>query len=149
MTTVTKIINEKTLDLNYRGNPNDWTPLICAAICRWEEAVKLLIAAGVDLDMKDKQGSTALINSTVYPNYPIIAEMLITAGADVNIQNSWGDTALMHAAARGWDTTVTHLITAGVDPTKKNKNGKTAAHRAYKNGHTTVLALLNNLSNNK
>ena len=59
--------------------------------------VEKLISAGVDVNARDKQKSTALIEA-VYRNDIDIARLLIEAGADVNAQNEKGQTALMIAA---------------------------------------------------
>jgi ankyrin repeat protein len=65
------------------------------------ESVKRLIWFGVDINKKDSNGSTALIQSSLNGHFDIVRE-LIRAGADVNIKNSREITPLTMAAERGY-----------------------------------------------
>jgi ankyrin repeat protein len=84
--------------------------------------VQDLIQAGVDVNLQDKNGSTALMmavhNSNTSSSEEVV-KMLIDAGADVNIQNKNGLTALMIAAnysnSKSTNATVKMLIDAGAD----------------------------------
>jgi TonB family protein len=60
-----------------------------------KDAVRELIAHRIDLNMRDKYGQTALIE-TVDKD---IAKILVEAGADLNARDSKGQTALMDAAS--------------------------------------------------
>jgi ankyrin repeat protein len=62
------------------------------------DCVEALIAAGADLNAKDRDGMTALIESSEQNNVSCV-KALIAAGADVNIRDRNGDTALMLANA--------------------------------------------------
>jgi hypothetical protein len=57
------------------------------------EVVRLLLAAGADVNARDKAGDTALILCT----NPQQALLLLQAGADPNARNREGETALSHA----------------------------------------------------
>jgi surface polysaccharide O-acyltransferase-like enzyme len=57
------------------------------------EVAKALIGAGADLNMKSKDGSTALVGASFFA-HPEIVEALLEAGADPNIRNNDGATAL-------------------------------------------------------
>jgi len=60
------------------------------------EAVKQAIAAGADVNAKNKLGSTPLHEAAVI-GHKEIAELLIAKGADVNAKNMGGETALDEA----------------------------------------------------
>ena len=61
------------------------------------EAVKQHLAAGTDVNAKDKYGRTALHHAANKE----IAELLIAKGADVNAKRDYGWTPLMDAARKG------------------------------------------------
>ena len=58
-------------------------------------AVKEIIAAGTDINAKNKDGETALMFAARYNENPEIAQILIDAGADVNAENRYGETGFL------------------------------------------------------
>jgi ankyrin repeat protein len=60
------------------------------------DCVRALIAAGANLEAKDRDGMTALIESAILGNADCV-KALIAAGADVNAKDRHGKTALMSA----------------------------------------------------
>jgi ankyrin repeat protein len=69
------------------------TPLMAAAATGNAEIVNLLIQAGAKVDTKDKDGRTALLYATTFPDgarSPEVVALLIKAGADVNVKDSTG-----------------------------------------------------------
>jgi len=64
------------------------------------DCVKALIAAGADLNAKDRDGMTALIESAAQDNVDCV-KALIAAGADVNAKARHGKTALKLAKSSG------------------------------------------------
>jgi TolB-like protein len=80
-------------------------PLLMHAVqnCQ-KEAVKELIAAKADVNAKDKNGYTALIDAAAYngvqKNIDIV-KALIAAKPDINAANNDGDTALIIASTDG------------------------------------------------
>ena len=61
------------------------------------EAVKQHLAAGSDVDAKEKYEKTPLHHAAKAGYYEIV-EVLIAAGADVNAMNDYGGTPLHYAA---------------------------------------------------
>lgn len=61
------------------------------------DQVKELINSGIDLDMRNGEGKTALHIASLY-NRKKIAELLIRAGVDVNAKDNVGSTSLYLAA---------------------------------------------------
>lgn len=72
------------------------TSLIYAAWDGNVAEVKALIAAGVDLEVKDSEGSTALLIAS-YSGHTETVEVLLEAGADVKVKDNDGNTALSWA----------------------------------------------------
>ena len=100
-----------------------------------------------DIDVKDTDGSTALITATNFPkpNTPmcdLVFDKLLKKGADVNIQNNNGLTALMAAAKNGHVDYIKKLIDAGADLEKRDDNGWTATELASHFKHTEADELL-------
>ena len=62
------------------------------------EAVKKIIDAGTNLDIKDNSGWTSLIRSSSRNNIEVV-KLLIDAGANLDIQNNGGSTALIEASS--------------------------------------------------
>jgi len=86
------------------------------------EQMKMLIAAGANVDVKDDHGYTAL-HYAVYERQTAIEKMnlLIAAGANVNAKSNSGATPLMNATAEQMKV----LIAAGADVNAKDKEYKT------------------------
>ena len=89
-------------DLNQRSRDGQKsTLLITAAALGRVEVAKALIEAKADLNLQDKDGSTALITAA-FLCHPEIVEALLKAGADKAIKTNTGATALDGAQAP-WD----------------------------------------------
>lgn len=85
------------------------------------EDTRRYILAGADVNAKDYEGRTALMNATMLNNIEQM-KLLIAAGADVNAQDTEGHTAIMFVRSA---ETAQLLIDAGADVNAKNKNGTT------------------------
>ena len=72
------------------------------------EVVKQHLAAGTDVDAKDKYGSTPL-NGAVFYGRNEMAELLIAAGAEVNAKTKRGETPL-DFAIRNDETEIADLL---------------------------------------
>ena len=84
------------------------------------EAVKAYIAAGVDVNARDSDGDTVLMNAALPGHTEIVRLLLGVSGIEKSATNSDGDTALMLAAAEGHTTIVTLL-----EPTAAEKRAAT------------------------
>ena len=127
------VLLRKTNDVNawsdergYRAREKmDATPLTEASDYGNIECVKILIAAGADVDDNAYRGS-ALEKAAIKCHYKCL-EILITAGANVNLKNKEGNTALSMALRyHSSDKCIDLLIEAGADVNDQNKDGKTA-----------------------
>jgi ankyrin repeat protein len=74
------------------------TPLHSAVQCNHDQMVKTLIAAGADVNARNKFGDTPLHYASVFRNKEII-KVLLGAGADVNARDSGGHTPLWLASS--------------------------------------------------
>jgi serine/threonine-protein phosphatase 6 regulatory ankyrin repeat subunit A/serine/threonine-protein phosphatase 6 regulatory ankyrin repeat subunit B len=92
------------------------------------ERVESAIAAGADVNAKDKRGETALMNVSGVLDGIDYAKLLIAHGAKVDIKDSYGCTALMMAIRPAFGTSkdmVKLLLEHGANPNMQDKNGTT------------------------
>ncbi|CAI8021144.1 Putative ankyrin repeat protein MM_0045 [Geodia barretti] len=80
---------------------------------RWgrTEVVSLLIEAGANIDLQNKDGDSAVIVATTLYNLSVLKE-LVRAGADLNLQNQEGLTALI-ISSRSGRTDITEILLSG------------------------------------
>ena len=62
--------------------------------------VKELLALGVNINIQNEEGETALMWALQYANVQLVRE-LIKSGANVNIKDKYGNTALDYAKDEG------------------------------------------------
>jgi ankyrin repeat protein len=103
--------------------------------------VDLFVAAGMDLDERDKGGETPLMRFAMEGNSDV-AQRLIAKGADVNAKDNTGATPLMAAAGYGHTTIAQLLIAKGAAVNAQGNEGETALMQAALNGHPTLAKLL-------
>ena len=89
------------------------------------QAVKEHLTKGIDVDAKNKDGSTALHIASLLGQYEV-AELLIQRGADVNIKGNDGATALHAAAFLGQYREAKILLENGVNANTRKNDGATA-----------------------
>ena len=105
------------------------TALIDAAADGNIEVVKQLLAAGANVNAKNKWGGTPL-HWAARGGHKEIVELLIAKGANVNAKNDEDGTPLHLAADRGHTEVVELLITAGADVNAKDDEGETPLDQA-------------------
>ena len=94
------------------------------------EVIDLLIDAGVDVDVADMDGETALMNA-IYWGRIEIAERLIERGADVNLSNISTLESLIHfASSFDRPKLLPLLLERGADYTCMNYSGYDLGHSA-------------------
>jgi len=89
------------------------------------QAVKEHLAKGIDVDAKNKDGSTALHIASLLGQYEV-AELLIQKGADVNTKGNDGATSLHAAAFLGQYREAKLLLENGVNANTRKNDGATA-----------------------
>jgi ankyrin repeat protein len=88
------------------------------------EAAKEFLAAGADVNVKDKRGFTSLHWASISGHKEAV-ELLITKGADVNAMRSGGGTPLSYASSWGHEEIVELLIAKGADVNVKDAFSET------------------------
>ena len=109
-------------------------------------ALEALLDAGADVNAKDDNNQTALMNAAREGQTPVV-RLLIARGADLNHTAKFNLSALMLAVLNGRDAIVGLLVDAGADLTIKGSGapgvaGKTALDLALAADRVIAIALL-------
>ncbi len=103
------------------------------------KAVRLDLAHGADVNAKDKNGKTALMQSSGNTK---ISRLLVEHRANVNARDNNGETALMMAAQNKNIDVVDLLLTHGADVSTKDKHDHTALEYAFLSGGGRLAELI-------
>lgn len=108
------------------------------------KATKVLVAAGANVNLRNKNGETALIGMATLPEpmrlAPAIAALLLKNGANVNDKDNSGRTALMGSVA---DLPLSRFLVAnGADVNVRDKGGNTALMYAAERDQPATVKLL-------
>ena len=109
------------------------TALHLAASAGRVECMKLLLAAGADIEALDYTKATPLICASLADRMGAVNE-LVAKGANVNAKQAAGRTAAMMAAYSGKTGIVTFLIASGTDITVVDNDGNTLSDMATRAG---------------
>ena len=104
---------------------NATTPLMKAAHHGDGKIIRLLIAAGAQVNARNADGNNALWLACVGGHLDMI-DALVEAGIDIDNRNDNGATALMYAASSGKAAVVERLLAKGADVTPETLDGFSA-----------------------
>lgn len=132
----TEIVKLQT-EAEAKKTPADLSEALFIAIEKGnKQTVKELIAAGVNVNAKDKQGETALLKAK-NKNHDQVVKVLTEA-----IAKNKREEELFRAIENGKPTIVRKLISEGVNINAKKDNGMTALYLATEKGHFHIVRLL-------
>ena len=103
-----------------------------------DQTVKDILAKGIDIETRDKNGRTALLIAT-RQNAINVAQLLIEAGADVNAMDKINDSPYLYAGAEGKIEILLLTLRYGADLTSVNRYGGTALIPAAHHGHIDIV----------
>ncbi|MEM8953782.1 MAG: ankyrin repeat domain-containing protein [Verrucomicrobiota bacterium] len=110
------------------------------------EGVKDFVEAGMDVDVPDESGSTALIRAAEN-NRPMVVAFLLEKGANPGIIGPNRRTALIGASQTGADEVVRRLLKAGADPYQQDVDDWSALTLGAYKGHVEAVKVLAPKSN--
>ncbi|KAF7167803.1 hypothetical protein CNMCM5623_000991 [Aspergillus felis] len=84
--------------------------------------VRLLLDVGVDINVRDNHGYTAVLVAAIAGANRCL-RILLKAGADISVVDNYGRNALHIAAWNGRESTVQLLLRKGVDPSALDNGG--------------------------
>ena len=137
--TINQLLEVANID---ERDPNGCTALMLLTEDEdFAEMVQKFVDAGAGLDIKNKDGATALMRASD-ENCAEIVEILIKAGAGLDIKDKDGATALMRASDENCAEIVEILIKAGAGLDIIDGDGKTALMRATCRGYRKIAEIL-------
>ncbi|TFK17905.1 ankyrin [Coprinopsis marcescibilis] len=132
---------------NSRGSQGS-TPLILASMAGWEDVVGFLMGVeGVDVNLADRDGQTALFAAVAHHRASLVKAMLLRGGFDVNGAATElyerSHTPLTLGSITGQRDIVQLLLEAeGIDVNGVGLDGETAVMLVAQQGHDDILKML-------
>jgi len=140
---IVDLLKKATEKVNSYISTNGCTSLISAAKNNNLEMVQMLLNAGADKDIQDKDGWTAL-HWAAKNNSTYIIQRLLKKNANLDIQDNLGCTALIQAVRFNRSEIAQMLLDKGANPNIKTRNGWTVLHWAASSGNLKIVHMLLN-----
>lgn len=129
-----------SIDIN-QGDPQGYTPLMCAAVNGFSRIVRLLLDKGANVALVPDEGATAL-HASAQDGHVTVTKMLVEAGASLEAKSHQGATPLHMAAGNGHSGVMRVLIEAGADPNCRKWDGTTPIFSAAFRGYLDAIRVL-------
>jgi len=135
--------------LNAADQESDGEKLVDAASReKWDTVRGLLANPDIDVNVRSKDGYTALMWTCGEGNVDIV-KLLLVAGAKTEAADEDGDTALMWACYNEHTGIVRVLLEVGAKTEVENEQGKTALEFAKHAGNDEIIGLLQDRDSHK
>jgi ankyrin repeat protein len=137
--------HKESLDMNRKARYNGETPLLAAIRKNHEDIASDLIRSGVDVDVSNQNGRTALSIAAENGLVNIVDQLFDRPGKiDINVRDSRsGNTPLSWAAQEGHlEVFKSLLMNKFISPDAANSSGRTPLSLAAENGHDAIVEIL-------
>lgn len=142
-TDVLKVLIEHGADLRAKFTESGQTVLHHAVTTHNPEAVRCLILAKVEIEVRDARGYTALHDAAYGGAHSgMLLELLLSAGADIEAKTPGGATALYIAAREGASGVIQRLLDAGANIATRTRYRRTPLHIAARQSDLEVVRRL-------
>ena len=144
--TIFKLLLNAGADVKIRDSSFQRTALhhLCHGQNATVECVELLVAAGLDVDIRDINSETPLLVA-VFRHHTAVAEKLIELGANINSENMPSkDNVIRFAIWHNRADIIPLLLSRGANYRTINSNGRNIAHTAAASANTRVIEILAN-----
>ena len=144
---VVKYLLDQGADPNYRSRGKPLFHIVINSFAHSKNdapaVAKLLLAHGVDVDVKDDDGNSALLSTYSTDLETGAMKFLVEHGANVNARYENGNTKLIYTASAATiqPELIEWLLSVGADRTIKNSEGETALDKALQNKERIVKSL--------
>ncbi|RGP63215.1 ankyrin repeat [Fusarium longipes] len=129
---------EHYFPLNFASLEENVTALMVASDKGYEDNVRVLLQQeGIQVDIKDSKGQTALMMAVGSKNKQIV-ELLINQDANINLQDLDGMTALVHSVRNDLQEITELLLQRGANTCVEDFKGLTAFDYAIDRGNTQL-----------
>ncbi|HYV08674.1 MAG TPA: ankyrin repeat domain-containing protein [Thermoplasmata archaeon] len=125
------------------ANEEGFTPLGLAAFFGHVDAVKVLLEAGADVNLKPpSRFQNTAVDAAVAGDHTDVVRVLLAAGADPNVRSEASYTTLHKAAVHGNLDIVRMLVDRGADVKATRDGGHTPLEDAREKGHEAIVEFL-------
>lgn len=125
------------VNINFKAAIHDY-----ARMGDWE-GIQRELDIGVDINLQDSDGWTALLSAALYDHDKVVEKLLQHPKINVNIQSKLGRTALLVAAWNGHEKVVEKLLQhPDIDITLKDNEGDDAIDKANRTRHYKIAQMI-------
>ncbi len=116
--------------------------LILACMKNMPQTARLLIEKGLDIQLINSTGNSALIYASGHEQMDDIVKLLVQKGADIHLKNRYGNTSLLIALDNRNPAAAQFLIENGAEINRTNTDGFTPLSAAIHSSEDEIASLL-------